>query len=184
MDDQIREISERLKDLREICDLTVEEMAQKMEMSVEDYASHESGDADFPISFLCKAAEILGIDMVDLMSGDSPKLSSCTVVRKGKGFAVKRNAAYDYKHLAYTFRNKKAEPFLVTVEPNDKTPVLNSHEGQEFDYVISGKMVFYIGDVSYELSKGDSVYFDSLTPHAEKAIGDKPAQFIAVVIKQ
>ena len=181
--DQIKEISARLADLREICDISVEEMAEKREMSVEEYSSHECGSADFSISFLCKAADILGVDMVDLMSGDSPKLSSCTVVKKGKGFAVKRNAAYDYKHLAYTFRNKKAEPFLVTVDPGGKVPVLNSHEGQEFDYVVSGKMMFYIGDISYELSKGDSVYFDSSLPHAEKALGDKPAQFIAVVIK-
>ena len=181
--DQIKEISARLADLREICDISVEEMAEKMEMSVEEYSSHEGGSADFSISFLCKAADILGVDMVDLMSGDSPKLSSCTVVKKGKGFAVKRNAAYDYKHLAYTFRNKKAEPFLVTVDPGGEVPVLNSHEGQEFDYVVSGKMMFYIGDISYELSKGDSVYFDSSLPHAEKALGDKPAQFIAVVIK-
>ena len=181
--DQIKEISARLADLREICDISVEEMAEKMEMSVEEYSSHEGGSADFSISFLCKAADILGVDMVDLMSGDSPKLSSCTVVKKGKGFAVKRNAAYDYKHLAYTFRNKKAEPFLVPVAPGGEVPVLNSHEGQEFDYVVSGKMMFYIGDISYELSKGDSVYFDSSLPHAEKALGDKPAQFIAVVIK-
>lgn len=184
MDNQIREISQRLYDLREICDISVEEMAEKMEMSVEEYTSHEGGNADFPISFLYKAAEVLGVDMVDLMSGDSPKLSSCTVVKKGKGFAVKRNKGYDYKHLAYTFRGKKAEPFFVTVEPDNKTPTLHSHEGQEFDYVISGKIIFYIDNISYELSKGDSVYFDSSLPHAEKAIGDKPAQFIAVVIKE
>ena len=181
--DQIKEISERLANLREICDVSMEEMAQKLEMTVEEYASHEGGDADFSISFLCKAAEILGVDMVDLMSGDSPRLSACTVVKKGKGLAVRRNEEYDYKHLAYTFRNKKAEPFLVTVDPNGKVPVLNSHEGQEFDYVISGKLLFYIDDSCYELSKGDSIYFDSTLPHAEKAVGDKPAQFIAVVVK-
>ena len=44
-------------------------------------------------------------------------------------------------------------------------------------------MKLYIGDISYELSKGDSVYFDSSVPHAEVALGDKETQFIAVVIK-
>ena len=60
---------------------------------------------------------------------------------------------------------------------------MHGHDGQEFNYVLSGKMMLYIGDISYELSKGDSVYFDSSVPHAEVALGDKEAQFIAVVIK-
>ena len=106
----------------------------------------------------------------------------CCMVKKGKGYSVKRDEEYDYKHLAYTFRNKKAEPFLVTITPDDKAPVMHGHDGQEFNYVLSGKMMLYIGDISYELSKGDSVYFDASVPHAEVAI-DKEAQFIAVVIK-
>ena len=72
---------------------------------------------------------------------------------------------------------------MVTITPDDKPPVMHGHEGQEFNYVISGKMKLYIGDISYELSKGDSVYFDSSVPHAEVALGDKETQFIAVVIK-
>ena len=105
------------------------------------------------------------------------------MVKKGKGYSVKREHEYDYKHLAYTFRNKKAEPFLVTIAPDDDAPVLHGHEGQEFNYVISGKMKLFIGDISYELEEGDSVYFDSSIPHAEQVIGDEPVQFIAVVVK-
>ena len=183
MTEQLKEIGMRLETLREICGFSTEEMAEKLNMSEEEYKTYEEGKADFSCSFLYNAAEILGVDVLDIMSGDSPKLSTCTVVKKGDGYAVNRNRAYDYKHLAFTFRNKKAEPFLVTVEPNDKVPVLNSHAGQEFNYMVSGKMIFYIGDISYELSTGDSVYFDSSQPHAEKAVGDKPAKFLAVLIK-
>ena len=183
MTEQLKEIGIRLETLREICGFSTEEMAEKLNMPEEEYKTYEEGKADFSCSFLYNAAEILGVDVLDIMSGDSPKLSTCTVVKKGDGYAVNRNRAYDYKHLAFTFRNKKAEPFLVTVEPNDKVPVLNSHAGQEFNYMVSGKMIFYIGDISYELSKGDSVYFDSSQPHAEKAVGDKPAKFLAVLIK-
>jgi hypothetical protein len=79
------------------------------------------------------------------------------MVKNGHGFAVTRNKAYDYKHLAFTFRNKKAEPFLVTVEPREDLPPLNSHEGQEFNYVIEGRMLFKIGDITHELEAGDTV---------------------------
>ena len=183
MTEQLKEIGLRLETLREICGFETSEIAEKLNMPEEEYIAYEQGKADFSCSFLYNVAEILGVDVLDIMSGDSPKLSTCTVVKKGDGYAVNRNRAYDYKHLAFTFRNKKAEPFLVTVEPNDDTPVLNSHAGQEFNYMVSGKMRFFIGDISYELSKGDSVYFDSSQPHAEKAIGDKPAKFLAVLIK-
>ena len=180
---QLHDIALRIASLRDICDLSPKQMAEKLGLTEEEYLRQESGEKDFAISFLCKVADIFGVDVLDLMSGDSPTLSLCCVVKNGEGYDVKRNKRYDYKHLAFTFRNKKAEPFMVTVEPNNEPPVMNTHEGQEFDYVVSGTMQFFIGDISYVLEEGDSVYFDSSVPHAEKAMGDKPTKFIAVVIK-
>lgn len=183
MNEQIKDIGMRLASLREDMDFTAEEMAEKLNVDIETYKAYENGDMDFSFSVIYNAAEILGVDVLDLISGDAPTISMCCMVKKGKGYSVKRAHEYDYKHLAYTFRNKKGEPFLVTITPDDKPPVMHGHEGQEFNYVISGKMMLYIGDISYELSQGDSVYFDSSIPHAEVALGDKEAQFIAVVIK-
>lgn len=181
--EELRDIGLRLADMREIRELTPAEMAEKLRVTEEEYLSYERGERDFQISFLCQAADILGIDVHDLMSGESPKLSVCTFVKKGKGYDITRNKAYKYKHLAFPFRNKKAEPFLVTVEPNDRPPKLNSHSGQEFEYMVSGKMMLYIGDESYLMEEGDSAYFDSENPHALKAVGDEPASFLAIVIK-
>ncbi len=183
MNEQIKDIGMRLACLREDSDISAEDMAKKLGVDEKTYLGYESGENDFSFSFIYNAAEILGVDVLDLISGSAPTLSMCCMVKKGKGYSVKREDEYDYKHLAYTFRNKKAEPFLVTITPDDKPPVMHGHDGQEFNYVISGKMMLYIGDISYELSKGDSVYFDSSVPHAEVALGDKEAQFIAVVIK-
>ena len=182
MNEQIKDIGLRLRAMREDMEITPEEMAQKLDVDIDSYLAYESGEMDFSFSLIYNAAEILGVDVLDLISGSAPTLSMCCMVKKGKGYSVKREEEYDYKHLAYTFRNKKAEPFLVTITPDDKAPVMHGHDGQEFNYVLSGKMMLYIGDISYELSKGDSVYFDASVPHAEVAI-DKEAQFIAVVIK-
>ena len=183
MNEQIKDIGLRLRSLREDMEISAEEMASKLEVDLESYIAYESGEMDFSFSLIYNAADILGVDVLDLISGSAPTLSMCCMVKKGKGYSVKRGDEYDYKHLAYTFRNKKAEPFRVTITPDSKPPVLHDHDGQEFNYVISGKMMLYIGDISYELSKGDSVYFDASVPHAEVALGDKEAQFIAVVIK-
>lgn len=183
MNEQIKDIGMRLAGLREDMDITQDEMAKILNIDLPTYIQYENGEMDFSFSFIYNAAEALGVDVLDLISGNAPTLSMCCMVKKGKGYSVKRAHEYDYKHLAYTFRNKKAEPFLVTITPDGKPPVMHGHEGQEFNYVLSGKMRLYIGDISYELSKGDSVYFDSSIPHAEEAIGDKETQFIAVVIK-
>ncbi|MDR1117635.1 MAG: cupin domain-containing protein [Oscillospiraceae bacterium] len=184
MTEQLKDIGMRLRDLREIYEYSTAGMAARLEMEEADYIAYESGEKDFSFSFLYNCAEILGVDVLDIMSGESPKLNTCTVVKKGGGYAVNRRAAYDYRHLAFTFRNKKAEPFMVTVEPKEEvTPTLHGHEGQEFNYVVSGKMQLYIGEISYVLEEGDSAYFDSSIPHAMRALDNRAAKFLAVVLK-
>ena len=184
MTEQLKEIGTRLQTLREIMDMTVEELAAACEVTPEELEAYEKGEKDFSFSFLYNVANVLGVDALDLMTGDSPKLNMACMVRKGGGYEIQRRKAYSYKHLAYTFRNKKAEPFMVTVEPKaEETPVLHSHEGQEFNYMVSGSMNFYLGDMVYTLEPGDTIYFDSGVPHAMKSLNDEPAQFLAVVMK-
>jgi len=165
-------------------EIPAQKMADDLKISLDEYSAYERGQRDFSFSFLYNAANILGVDVVDIISGESPKLTKCALVRNGGGLDITRRKAYDYKHLAFTFINKKAEPFMVTVEPKSTAePTRHAHEGQEFDYMLAGRMDFYFGDIKYELNEGDSVYFDSGEPHAMKATGDAPAKFLAVVIK-
>jgi transcriptional regulator with XRE-family HTH domain len=180
---QLIDIGVRLSALREIMDKTPEEMAAATGVARDDYAAYERGEKDFSFSFLYNAANALGVDVLDIMSGESPKLSECCIVRGGDGYDVARREAYDYKHLAFTFRNKLAEPFMVSVEPDYDSgkPHFASHAGQEFNYMVSGSMNFYIGDMVYRLNPGDSVYFNSALPHGMKAQDGKTAKFLAVV---
>jgi len=183
MTEQLMEIGGRLAGLRDIMDISVESMAKAMQLDAQEYLAFEHGQRDFSFSFLSNAAGILGVDVVELISGDSPKLRTCALVRRGGGYDIKRQENYDYKHLAFTFRDKKAEPFLVTVEPNAGPLTLHSHEGQEFNYMVSGRMEFHLDGALYELGEGDSVYFDCGAPHATRTLGTQPARFIAVVVK-
>lgn len=183
MTEQIKEMGVRLTFLREIRGFSAVDMAEKLDMTEEEYSAYEKGEKDFSFSFMYNVASILEVDVFNLMSGQSPKLDFCAIVRKGHGYHIKKNNAYEYKHLAYTFKNKKAEPFLVTVTPGSNNYELHSHEGQEFNYIISGQVDFFIGELFYQLEKGDSVYFDSSIPHLAKAGGDKAAKFVAIVMK-
>lgn len=183
MTEQLKEIGRRLAALRSIMEFDEAEFSKQAGVTVEELKKYESGEKDFSFSFLSNAAEILGVDIMDIMSGDSPKLSSWCLVRGGDGFAVDRRDAYKYSHLAFTFRNKKADPFLVTVEPKAERPGLHAHKGQEFNWMVSGRMRLWIGNAVYDLNPGDSVYFDSSIPHAMNALDGEPAQFLAVVMK-
>jgi len=184
MTEQLIDIGQRLAGLRKIQGYAEADFARRMEITPAELTAYEKGECDFSFSFLYNAAGVLGVDIMDLMSGDSPRLNTCCLVRKGGGYAVNRNEAYSYRHLAFTFRQKAAEPFMVTVEPtpDGAPPKKHTHEGQELEYMVSGRTRFYLGDSYYDLEPGDSVYFDSSIPHATSALDGQPATFLAVVI--
>jgi len=182
MTEQLIDIGRRLYALRGIAEITPEAFCEKTGVSAQELAAYERGEKDFSFSFLYNAAHVLGVDVIDLMSGDSPRLSDWSIVRKGGGFAIDKRDEYKYTHLAFTFRDKKAEPFLVTVEPGTGAPAKHSHEGQEFNWIVSGRTRFTISDADYVLEPGDSVYFNASIPHAMRALDGEAAQFIAVVI--
>ena len=186
MTEHLRDIGRRLSDLRNITDITPREFCEKTSITKEELYAYERGELDFSFSFLYNAAHILGVDVVVLMSGDSPKLSSCCLTRAGQGYAITRNAEYSYKHLAFTFQDKLAEPFMVTVEPKDDNdaPEQHAHAGQEFNLMIEGRMRFYIGELTCDLNPGDSVYFNASNPHSVQALDARPAQFFAIVMQK
>lgn len=181
--DQVRQIAQRVKELREISDLTVAEVASKVELSPEEYEAYESGRVDMSISLLIKLSELYGVDTTTLLTGQAPRLSVCALTRRNMGTTVKRAKHYIYKNLAYNFNHRKIEPLLVTVEPGTNADMeSNSHEGHEFDYVLQGALRLKVGDQDMILNEGDSAYYDSIHPHAMQAYGDKTCVFLAMVI--
>ena len=185
MTEQLKEMGMRMADLREVMGYTTIEVAERLGISEEEYIAYEKGEKDFSFSTMYNVAKIFNVDVVNLLSGDTaPQLTGCALARKGQGFKIIKDNQYDYRHLAFTFKDKLADPFMVTVLPEQGDLVLHSHSGQEFNYVVSGMVKFTFGEMSYELEAGDSVYFDATTPHKEEAMKGKPAKFIAVVIEE
>ncbi|MDD3212981.1 MAG: cupin domain-containing protein [Eubacteriales bacterium] len=183
MSDQVKQIAMRISDLREISDYTVERMAAALDVTVEEYKKIENGEIDIPISFLVKVGEVFHVDMTELLTGEAPRLNVLSVTRAGKGQDITRHGQYVYKNLGYNFAHRKIEPLYVTIPVDVNNEMIpNIHEGQEFDYVLSGKMHIVIGKTDLILEPGDSVYYDSRTPHAMQAAGDEPVHFLAMVI--
>ena len=182
MNKQIKQIAERLRGLRDSLELSTETVAAKCGVSLEDYEKYESGNSDIPMSFLCEVAQTFGIETTALISGNDPHSLVYSVTRKGTGISVNRTKCYKYQALAHGFRNVKAEPFEVSVEPCDKSIHLNTHSGQEFNLMLEGTMQLQIGGNDITLYEGDSIYFDATKPHGMKALGGKMARFLAVIV--
>jgi len=184
MSEQIKQIAMRIKELREIYGISLEELAKEFNMEKEEYEEYESGKVDIPVSFLYKIANKFNVELTAILTGSNPKLQTYCLVRKGKGVSVERRQEYKYQSLAYNFINKKAEPFLVTVEPKpENSPVsYNSHPDQEFNYVLEGELMIFIDGHEVLLKEGDSLFFDSNIKHGMKALGNKPAKFLAIIV--
>ncbi len=184
MNEQIKQIAERLAGLRDALEITPEEMAKACNLTTEEYLKLETGTVDISVSILHQISQAYGVELTTLMFGDEPKMSSYFVTRKGKGIAVERTKAYKYQSLAAGFTNRKADPFLVTVhpKPEDEPIYLNSHSGQEYNLVLKGRMLFQINGKDLILEEGDSVYFSSELPHGMKALDGEKVRFLAIIL--
>ena len=183
---QLLEIAERIRDMREIMGFSESEMAEKTEVSLALYKAYESGEVDLPFTFIHKCALAFGIDITDLLEGHSSTLTSYTVTRKGMGQQTAKETGIDIMNMAPKFKNKLAEPYWVRYEYSDELqhqPIhLTKHSGQEFDLVLSGALLVQVGTNKEILHEGDSIYYNSSTPHGMIAVEGKDCVFCAVVM--
>ncbi len=182
MNEQIMKIAQRIRELREISEISVDAIAQMLNIDSETYKGYEAGATDIPVSLIYDLAGIFKVDLTEILSGDTPKLNIYQIVRSGKGLNVQRFEHYKYQNLAYNFHNKKIEPFLVEVPFDESKPVHeNIHSGQEFNYILEGTVCMKINGKEKILNEGDSIYFSSKYPHGMKAMGGKKAKFLAII---
>ena len=188
MNNQLMEVAFRIKEMREVCGFTEEEMAEKTDITLEQYREYEKGTADFPFSFIHKCAKAFGIGKTDLLEGQSSNLSSYTVTRKGQGRITSKEDGIEINNLAPLFRNKLAEPYLAKYEYREELqnkPIHTiTHGGQEFDIVLSGKLKVRVGNHTEVLEEGDSIYYKSSSPHGMIAVDGEDCTFLAVVISE
>lgn len=184
MQEQLKQIAERIKGLREIMGVSQQTIAKELGITESMYQEYEKGNLDIPVGILYKLAHRYNVELTALLTGTEPRLHTYSLTRKSHGVSVERRRDYKYQSLAYNFVHKKAEPFLVVVEPEaDDAPVhYNNHPGQEFDYVLEGTLKVILDDHEMILNEGDSLFYDSSVNHGMKAMNNKPAKFLAVIM--
>ncbi len=183
MDNLFKDIAQRLKGLRDALDLSSEEMASYGGITEEQYNKYESGEIDIPVSVMHQICQKCGIDISEVLTGESPHNSLYSVTYANKGTYIERNSEYSYQALTSNFKGKRGEPYHVIVN-TDKSPnsPTNKHDGQEFNYILEGKVELMLGNKKIILGKGDSIFFNSSVSHGLKALGNENAELLVIIM--
>lgn len=177
---QLKQIASRIKELREILELSKTKMAGDLGISLEEYKQYEQAERDIPISTIFAIATLLDVDYSVLLTGESPRMDAYTVVRKGEGVAVDRYEGYHFESIAANFKHKVMEPMIVTLEEKEAPAEFVMHSGQELNYCLSGQVKVTVGKNAFILFEGDSIYFNPRLPHRQEAVGG-PTKFLTVI---
>ena len=186
LDYKIHEMAARIKELREIVGLSVAEMAEKTDVTEKDYIAAENGKTDLNFAFIYRCANAFGVDVTDIIEGHSPTLRSYTLTRRGAGQRIDNAHGMTYFNLAPAFRKRIAEPLYVksvySEAAQNRAIEVTTHKGQECDIVISGHLKVRVGDHTEVLGPGDTIYYDSSTPHGMIAVNGEDCCFYAIVL--
>lgn len=184
--EHLKDVALRIRNAREILGLSEEIMAQNTDITADEYKAYENGEKDFDFTFIYKCAKCLNLDPTDLLKGASPTLTSYEVTRRGGGLPITRKEGYEYKNLASMFKNKTAEPYHVIIPylENAGEGEASSHKGQEFDIVVKGRLKMTVGSNTEILEAGDTIYYNSATPHRMVAMDGNDVEIYAIVMKE
>ena len=175
------EVAARLRELREVCGYSVQQLASELGIPAEKYEGYERSGEDIPISLIYQVSKKFKVDFAELLSGTAAKLDTYHLVKKGCGETIERYEGYVFKDLAFRYKNKIMQPLLVTLDPSDETAALVSHAGQEFNYCLEGTVIVTFDKKELVLEQGDCLYFNPMHMHGQRCGGDKPATFLTVI---
>lgn len=181
-------VGEKIQSLRESRHLSREELAQRSGLAIEQVERIEN-NVDLPsLAPLIKIARVLGVRLGTFLDDQDEKGPTvCRHAEAGDTISFSNNAIQSRKHMAYhSLAKAKADrhmdPFLIDVDATeDMDFVLSSHEGEEFIYVLQGRMEICYGKHTYLLDEGDSIYYDSIVPHHVHGYQGQAARILAVV---
>ena len=183
MNSQVQQIAKRSKELREVLEMSAEDVAMQLGVCIEDYLRYEAGKDDIPVGVLYGAAALFEVDPTLLLTGLPPKMRSYTLVKSGTGFEIERYPGYRFASLATNYVGREMEPMIVNLAPSDGPTEYFCHSGQEFNYILKGRLKVMIGEHELIMEEGDSLYFDPRISHCQVAL-DGPATFLTVINEQ
>ncbi|MBF4469482.1 MAG: helix-turn-helix transcriptional regulator [Methanobrevibacter arboriphilus] len=182
------EIGAKIKNLRESREITKEELSKETNVSLDLINSIESGDVVPSLTPITKIAKALGVRLGTFLD-DAPQ-NGPLIVKNGETnsvvyFSGEENqtdvSALEFHSLGAGKNDRNMEPFIIDVHTENGEFNLSSHEGEEFIYVLEGEIEVKYGQDSFIVSKGDSIYYDSIIPHHLHSYNGEISKILAVV---
>ena len=183
-------IGAKIKNIRESKQLSIEEVAERSGLGIEQIERIE-GNLDFPsLAPLIKIARVLGVRLGTFLD-DQAELGPVVCRKKDSeadGIGFTNNATQGHKHMDYHSLSqdksgRHMEPFLIEIAPSEEGEdfILSTHEGEEFIYVLNGVVEINYGKNTYILEEGDSIHYDSIVANHVHAAADNKARILGVV---
>ena len=183
-EDILVNVGERVQEVRENRGLSLQDISQRTDIDVSVLAQIEGGTVTPPLGTVIKLAKALEMKMGYFISGEESR--AYTIVRRDDRKVVarydsKKGKHYGYESLAPHKKDRHMEPFMVTLEPVGTEEERSTHDGQEFIFVLRGKMEVRLAQEIHVLEPGDAIYYDSSVPHLVKCHGNKTTTILAVL---
>ena len=178
----------KIRRLRQERRMTLQDLAEMTGLSKPLLSQIENEQVIPPLATLLRISKAFQVDLHSFFQ-EEDNTERCILVRAGESQLQFRRLTtsdalqpYTYHSLAYGKRNKHLEPFLVEFDSREWQPELQvNHEGEEFIFVLEGRLEFHYGSQIMILGAGDSVYYDSAEPHGFIALDGQPARAVAVL---
>ncbi len=190
MSDNKTIVGSKIKGIRESKNLSIEEISERSGLSADQISSIEN-DQNLPsLGPLIKIARALGVRLGTFMDDNDalgPVITRAKDRERDSSISFSNGAADARKHMEYhPLAQQKAgrhmEPFVIEINPTDENNFqLSAHEGEEFIYVMEGQLEIDYGKEKYQLSEGDSIFYDSIVKHHVHGLPGKSAKILAVV---
>lgn len=181
-------VGSKIREIREAAQLTLQDLSARSGLSKAVIAEIESGEVAPPVSTLLKLARALNVGMAHFFQ-DPMGVGKISVTRKGDRIPIKKRphhhegeVDYIYESLETSKPDKHMEPLFVEFLPMETGDMVFSfHEGEEFVYLLEGRLEFRTDDRVEVLEAGDAIYFDSDVNHAFRGLDGRSARAVVVV---
>lgn len=182
-------IGEKIKSLRTAKEISIEELAERSGLAIEQICRIEENIDTPSLAPLIKIARTLGVRLGTFLD-DQINETGAVICRHGEEddtISFSNNAVDARQHLHYhslsrSKTDRHMEPFVIDIDANqDKEFQLSAHEGEEFIMVLKGTLEINYGKQTYLLEEGDTIYYDSIVPHHVHAFEGQVARILAVI---
>ncbi len=180
-------IGHQARQFRQELDMTVGEVAKLAGLSVGMLSKIENGMTSPSLATLRALAEALNVPVTSLFRKYEEQRDA-TYVKAEQGLVIERRgsrAGHQYQLLGHSIgKGVSVEPYLVTLTEKSEVFPLFQHSGQEFIYLLSGKVRYRHGNRTYVLQPGDSLFFDADAPHGPEELLELPIRLLSVIVEQ